>query len=543
MIGRMKLFICSLAVALLIVTSLTTPDAAADFVQQPSQEAPAQQRTLTAQERRGKALYLRGENGTGREVSAMIGELDVPASTVTCAGCHGARAEGKTEAGVTAGNLVWSNLVKPYGHTHPTGRKHGPFDEAAFARAVTRGVDPNGNELLAAMPRYKLTTEELADIVAYLKRIETERDPGLSETSVKVGVLLPTKGALAESGAAMKEVLTAYFAEVNEGGGIYNRRIEFAVTDTSEGAAGVAAARDAVRRGEVFAFVGGLTAGVESEVAALARDEEIPFIGAASLLPQEETPPNRYVFYFLSGMREQARALVNFAASKTELKKTPAVILNADYPLASAAAQAAEEQAKKQGWGIVTRQTYARNAFDAARFAQTLKQQNASAVFLFGNAGDEAALLKEAAAIGWTPHLFLPGVLAGRELAANAPAAFKEKIFLTFPTIPSDVSAAARNELGALYNKHKLTPRHTASQLSALAAARVFVEALKRAGHDLTREKLVTALEGLYEYETGLTPRLTFGPNRRVGAAGAYLITIDTDKKEFAIATGWVSAN
>ena len=54
----------------------------------------------------------------------------MPASTLTCAGCHGARGEGKTEGGVTAGNLTWSHLLKPYGHTHPSGRKHGPFDES-----------------------------------------------------------------------------------------------------------------------------------------------------------------------------------------------------------------------------------------------------------------------------------------------------------------------------------------------------------------------------------------------------------------------------
>jgi hypothetical protein len=53
----------------------------------------------------------------------------------------------------------------------------------------------------------------------------------------------------------------------------------------------------------------------------------------------------------------------------------------------------------------------------------------------------------------------------------------------------------------------------------------------------------VTTLEGLYEYDTGLTPKLVFGPNRHVGAAGAYVITINSETKEFVSASGWVSAN
>ena len=41
------------------------------------------------------------------------------------------------------------------------------------------------------------------------------------------------------------------------------------------------------------------------------------------------------------------------------------------------------------------------------------------------------------------------------------------------------------------------------------ATAKIFVEGLTRAGKDLSREKLITTLEGLYEYETGATPRIT----------------------------------
>ena len=49
---------------------------------------------LSSQERRGKAIYMRGASPSGKEIAAMVGELDVPASTLTCAGCHGVRGEG-----------------------------------------------------------------------------------------------------------------------------------------------------------------------------------------------------------------------------------------------------------------------------------------------------------------------------------------------------------------------------------------------------------------------------------------------------------------
>src|SRR5215813_240743 len=127
--------------------------------------AQSERRPLTLEERRGKALYLRGESATGQEITALLNDLDVPASTLTCAGCHGARGEGKTEGGVTAGNLTWSNLTKPYGHTHDNGRKHDAFSETSFIRAVTSGVDPGGNKLAVAMPSYRMSQQDMADLI------------------------------------------------------------------------------------------------------------------------------------------------------------------------------------------------------------------------------------------------------------------------------------------------------------------------------------------------------------------------------------------
>ncbi|HYP52944.1 MAG TPA: ABC transporter substrate-binding protein, partial [Pyrinomonadaceae bacterium] len=395
-------------------TTTTTPPP-----QQPAASAPQTQpspppaqasvRTflLSPQERRGKALYLRGEAADGRELTAVMGEIDVPASTLTCAGCHGVKGEGKTEGGVTAGNLTWQHLIKSYGHTHPSGRKHGPFDEAAFARAVVEGTDPDGNALLVAMPRYKLSKQDLDDLVAYLKRVETDRDPGLTETSVRVGTLLPSAGPLAEMGQTMRDAMAAYFEEVNARGGIYSRKIELRSTQGGTDAATTAAALKRLLADEsVFALVGGMTAGADAEVASLAASEEIPFVGPSTLLPHESAPPNRQVFYVLPGVREQSRALVNFAAARPGLKQSRAAVVYVPGEINSAAASGIEEQAKKIGWGAVVKTTFEPGKSDAAQAVAALKAQNVGALFVAAP-GAEKALLQEAERAGWTPNVFL----------------------------------------------------------------------------------------------------------------------------------------
>ena len=47
----------------------------------------------------------------------------------------------------------------------------------------------------------------------------------------------------------------------------------------------------------------------------------------------------------------------------------------------------------------------------------------------------------------------------------------------------------------------------------------------------MSRQKLVEAIEALYRYDTGLTPPLTYGPNRRIGAKGAHVMVVDIANK------------
>lgn len=533
MIKKLKLYaVCALA-------ALFLSSAGAQGQKSPASSGA---RALTPPARRGRSIYLRGESPSGREIGAVVGDVDVPASTVTCAGCHGVRGEGKTEGGVTAGNLTWANLTKPYGHTHPTGRKHGPFDEASFVRAVIEGIDPSQNVMLAAMPRFKLSAEDAADLVAYLKRIEDDQDPGLTDDAVRVGTLLPSQGALAEKAAAMRDVLTAFFNELNAGGGVFGRRVALQFAETGAAPPATAAnVRRLVEEGQVFALVGGMSAGADSELAALAQELEVPFVGPATLLPQTGPGARRYVFYLMPGLGEQARALVNFHTRRPSHAQSKVAVVYTDSEVGSAAAAAVEEQCRKAGCGPVQKVSYGRAKLDAPALVRSLK--GTDTVFFFSAGGEETAFIREADAAGWRPDLFLLGALTGRELVSSVPASFKDKVFLAFPTIPTDITEAGAGELRSLSEKYKFELRHTAAQLSALAAAKVFAEGLKRGGRDLSRERLVTALEGLYDYETGLTPRLTFGPNRRVGAAGAYVIRIDPERKEYVPVSGWIDAN
>ena len=502
------------------------------------------QNALSTQESRGKQIYMLGTSKSGKDILAYIGDsaLEVPGSTMACANCHGLNGHGKPEGGIDPSNITWEALSKPYGVTHSSGRKHPPYTARALELAITRGVDPGGNKLLNAMPRYQMSKEDLDDLVLYLKRLGTDADPGVSDEKIVIGTAVPVSGPLAEMGGTIKDVVSAYFSEVNSQGGVYGRQLDLKFTETG---ADAAATRNNVERlikdEKLFAMTGMFLAGAEKEVLPLLAQLEVPLVGPLTLDPQPGAPVNRHVFYLVSGNAAQARALVSFIAKKTELKERGLAVVYRHSGLHSSVLEAIKEQAQKDFSKAPEVYELTTKAFDAAEFVTRVKKNEPGAVFFLGGGDELFSFMKEAEKANWFPHILLQ---AGATASVfEAPSGFERKIYSTVPTSPVDQTAEGLREFRALAEKYKLPQKHLAAQVTAFSGAKVLVEALKRVGKDLSREKLIHVLEGFYDYQTGLTPAISFGPNRRIGAMGAYVVVVDLKEKKFVAAGGWVGIN
>ena len=108
--------------------------------------------------------------------------------------------------------------------------------------------------------------------------------------------------------------------------------------------------------------------------------------------------------------------------------------------------------------------------------------------------------------------------------------------------LPADQSPEGRATLNKMIPGGGTNWRFSNEQLSVVASAALLVEVLRRTGRDLSRYKLIESLEGLYQFPTGLIPPITFGPNRRLGSAGAYVIEFDL-KTGKVLHRRWVDLN
>jgi ABC-type branched-subunit amino acid transport system substrate-binding protein len=356
--------------------------------------------------------------------------------------------------------------------------------------------------------------------------------------AIIIGSVVPSTGPLTLMGQAVKNVSTAFFTELNSQGGVNGRRIELKFIETGATPKATRANLEQFLRDEhIFAMTGAFIAGAENEILPLVQEQGVPLVGPMTLYPQTGTPLNRQVFYLTSGIEIQARAMIEFMTNSETLKTKKIGIVYANNERDLKVVDAVKDQVKKNGLNAIEVYPLATGTLDTAEMVKQLRAGNRDFVIFIGTADNAPLLLKEMEKASWFPHVYPVGGFTNAIFDLSIE--FNDRILLTFPTSPVDQTAEGIAEYRTLAEKYKLTTQSQAAQISAYAAAKILVEGIKRSGKDLTREKLIQSLESLSNYSTGLAPLVTYGPNRRVGAQGAYVIKVDLVNKTLAPASGW----
>ncbi len=477
---------------------------------------------LTPEQHRGKQIYLTGASSRGDEITARLGadNSSVPATILPCASCHGRDGRGRPEGGVTPANITWDVLTKPYAITSTSGHQRGPYTGPLLKRAIVMGVDSSGNPLQTTMPRFQMKIADLDDLVAYLHVLGSESDPGLTDSELRVGVVLPGGSTFTETSTAVRSVLEAWQSDTNAGGGFFGRKVMLRFLEPPEEThARVAAVRQFIDREGPFVLLNSTLAGADRELALLLAEKEIPAVGALAFYPQTEAPLNRYVFYLQPGLAEQARALAILAnAHLGHMPAHVAVIENNDSRSASVANEVKAE-CKKLGWQAV--ESVKADAIAAGRWRSSgneLVMVLAPEVF--------SKLVELDARSEPKPQYLVPASLVNLDLPALSQA-LRSRIFVAYPTLPADGTPDGIAYFRKLMAGTPYATHHLAAQWTALASARVLAYALENAGRDLSREKLIEILERTYQFPTGLSPAISFGPNRRIGSMGVHIIRAD----------------
>lgn len=475
---------------------------------------------LTAQQKAGKNIYTKGIGVSDVKVIAQMSGIQVPATIMPCVNCHRADGTGNPEGGIVPSNILWTELTKSYGGLRQNKNKRLPYTEQSLRKVITTGKDSGGNQLDATMPQYNMSREDLDNLIEYIKILGTDKDIGLTDNSIRIGIALPEKDTSSDNkNEAIKKLVTAYCKSVNNKGGVYNRKIEPFFLNNQEG------------YDEHGAFM--ILGFGNKTVANYANKESIPALLSFSKERTVDGLNNQYTFYVYPSLTAQSLSLVDFSKQNklSENNTKVTVVYFNDETRKSIAKEIATYCFKSLG------KQPKMLPIDFKNIEEIVENKNIitnSLLFFIGPKTIGNKLLLALHKENKLPYILLPGSLSGIDVY-TMPIAFQTKIFIEYPTWISEQTLEGFHAYQNLNKNYVLDHHWKRNQLDMLSMLLTTEECLKRVGKNLSRNNFIETMEELFEYSNGLSPPITYNLNRRVGNSNVYIIGFNAEEKKLQL--------
>ena len=310
---------------------------------------------------------------------------------------------------------------------------------------------------------------------------------------------------------------TVYFQQVNDEGGIRGRQVKLVNKDDGVVADKmVGLTQELIADKNIIALVGFLnTAGlVELMKRNVVVEGKIAMIAPIG-------PMNTTNFYPIRpGYNEEAEKLLSEAAA-TQKKRVAMVYYNQAF--GPSVFKFAEESAKKQGVNIVAtamfETTPEKMEAGIAAAADTLAKAAPDAVIVMAAGGGAFNFVKRfrgTPAGGAQIYALSPADSFGFVKVAGLENAQGVVISQAIP-YPQHTAIAVVREYQKAMKKHAADKPFSFYSLEGFMGAKIAVEALRRAGPNPTREKVIAALNTMKDYDIGDFV-VSYTPERRVGS-------------------------
>jgi len=330
-------------------------------------------------------------------------------------------------------------------------------------------------------------------------------EPGITANSIKIGSFGALTGPGYLYGKLPMNGVEVVFDDVNAAGGIHGRKLELVrEDDRCDAAAAIAAIQKLVHQDQVFALIGGGCSNATFAAREAIETAKIPTLIFASVHDGITIPPaaNIYSSALTSSIESEAQVLF---AQQQGAKRIAMVSMKDAWGRARYAPLM--EILKAKGITLVADEELSPDANDATAQVLRLKAANADAVIMVLYPKPAAVYIRDAQKLGFKP------LNIGQSGIAD-PAAFEEQVGMpgataTFRTIsqvkytPED---PAMDKWRKLVEAKFPGDRLSVYNLFGIGSAQVLVEALKRAGPQLTREKLQAAFASIKDFKTDVHP-------------------------------------
>ena len=122
----------------------------------------------------GQMIYFTGRNQQGQRIPFDGAPMWLYMHGGSCASCHGADGRGGAPVMMGTeipGDIRYTHLIE---EENEEGEEHPPYTDELIKRAITLGLNPAGEPLDPTMPRWRMSDQDLDDLIQYLKTLNGE---------------------------------------------------------------------------------------------------------------------------------------------------------------------------------------------------------------------------------------------------------------------------------------------------------------------------------------------------------------------------------
>jgi len=366
-----------------------------------------------------------------------------------------------------------------------------------------------------------------------------EGTPGVTADTIRIGSWGPLSGPAAPWGAVLHG-MNAYFQHINASGGINGRKVQFIYRDDQYSPAKTpAVVRELVEKEQVFAIVGGIGTANGRAVADYLEQKGVPFFTPSSGDRFWSEGGKKNVYTVFPKYVSEGEVLGTYIAKDLKAKKVGILYQDDDF------GKQGLEGLKKglaatPGSELVVEVTSQPIDTDMSGQASKIVEKKPDVLVLYAGPKQAVALVKTLDAQKKKPQLVTSFVLSDPIMFKLAGDSWEGAITSVASTLPDsdNESVAYYREILAKYGEGKLPVGNFT--LSGFLYAIPLVEAMHKAGKDLTREKLYEALNSMKDWHgpalywkgENMGPPLTFSNERRLGNEQLFLVKAKGGKWE-----------
>jgi branched-chain amino acid transport system substrate-binding protein len=341
--------------------------------------------------------------------------------------------------------------------------------------------------------------------------------PGVSSNTITIGAVLDTTGPLKVICAPILAGDQLYFNKINAAGGINGRQVKLIqVSDNGDSTKTKDAVRQLFEQDNALALFQVCGSGNANVAESYTNPKGIPFvdpIGGGAQYTDAQGKALPWVWMTQPNYGDEGHVMGSYLANTLQARTVG--LLYEDDVLGLQQKTTLGESLQKYGGQLVASVGYSATQTDFTAAVQTLKAAHPDMIVLNGLPGPTASFVAAATSQGYRPA---KGYLANYPMADNSWAkvlsSAGEGIYVSGYT--STTSPVAQEYLQATTSD----PVFSAYKFYGYINAKIFSDALSKAGKDLTRASLRNALDNDFNnYDTGFGPSLTWTPNQHGGVS------------------------